>query len=143
MKAIASQSPRIAWLRDCIVPSGCGCSALGFRHRSMDDQVRLLPLAPERHPPRITPSTRDIIRASRPKPPGAKGAYMDPITPHLNRAERKTRRASLDQQIAGSPMRVPAAMRSVSRELFADGAISKKHKELTALTVAVATNCWE
>jgi alkylhydroperoxidase/carboxymuconolactone decarboxylase family protein YurZ len=68
---------------------------------------------------------------------------MDPITPHLNRAERKTRRASLDQQIAGSPMRVPAAMRSVSRELFADGAISKKHKELTALTVAVATNCWE
>jgi hypothetical protein len=68
---------------------------------------------------------------------------MDPITPHLSRAERKSRRASLDQQIAGSPMRVPAAMRGVSREVFADGAISKKHKELTALTVAVATNCWE
>jgi hypothetical protein len=66
---------------------------------------------------------------------------MDPITPHLSRAERKSRRASLDQQIAGSPMR--AAMRGVSREVFADGAISKKHKELTALTVAVATNCWE
>jgi alkylhydroperoxidase/carboxymuconolactone decarboxylase family protein YurZ len=68
---------------------------------------------------------------------------MDPITPHLNRAERKTRRATLDRQIAGSQMRVPQALRSVSREVFGDGAISKKHKELTALAVAVATNCWE
>jgi alkylhydroperoxidase/carboxymuconolactone decarboxylase family protein YurZ len=68
---------------------------------------------------------------------------MDPITPHLSRAERKTRRTSLDQQIAASPMRVPPAMRSVSRQVFGDGAISKKHKELTALAVAVATNCWE
>ena len=68
---------------------------------------------------------------------------MDPITPHLNRAERKARRASLDQQIAASPMRVPSAMRSAGREVFGDGAISKKHKELTALAVAVATNCWE
>ena len=40
-------------------------------------------------------------------------------------------------------MRVPGAMREVSRGVFGDGAISKKHKELTALTVAVATNCWE
>jgi len=68
---------------------------------------------------------------------------MDPITPHLGRAERKARRATLDQQIAGSPMRVPAAMRAAGREVFADGAISKKHKELTALALAVATNCWE
>jgi alkylhydroperoxidase/carboxymuconolactone decarboxylase family protein YurZ len=43
----------------------------------------------------------------------------------------------------GSTMRVPGAMREVSRGVFGDGAISKKHKELTALTVAVATNCWE
>jgi len=68
---------------------------------------------------------------------------MDPITPHLSRAERKMRRTLIDQQIAASPMRVPGAMRTASREVFGDGAISKKHKELTALTVAVATNCWE
>ena len=68
---------------------------------------------------------------------------MDPITPHLSRAERKARRTSIDQQIAASPMRVPGAMRSAGREVFGDGALSKKHKELTALTVAVATNCWE
>jgi len=49
----------------------------------------------------------------------------------------------LDQQIAASPMRVPGAMRSAGRDVFGDGALSKKHKELTALTVAVATNCWE
>ena len=36
---------------------------------------------------------------------------MDPITPHLTRAERKARRTRIDQQIAASPMRVPAAMR--------------------------------
>jgi len=40
-------------------------------------------------------------------------------------------------------MRVPGAMKSAAREVFGDGALSKKHKELTALTVAVATNCWE
>ena len=68
---------------------------------------------------------------------------MDPITSHLDHAGRKSRRTRIDQQIASSPMRVPGAMRAVSREVFGDGAISKKHKELTALTVAVATNCWE
>jgi len=40
-------------------------------------------------------------------------------------------------------MRVSKAMRAVAKEVFADGALSKKHKELTALAVAVATNCWE
>ena len=68
---------------------------------------------------------------------------MDPITPHLGPAERKARRTHLDQQIGHSAMRVPAAMRAVAGEVFGDGALSKKHKELTALTVAVVTNCWE
>jgi alkylhydroperoxidase/carboxymuconolactone decarboxylase family protein YurZ len=68
---------------------------------------------------------------------------MDPITPHLGPAERKARRTHLDQHIGHSAMRVPAAMRAVAREVFGDGALSKKHKELTALTVAVVTNCWE
>ena len=68
---------------------------------------------------------------------------MDPITSHLDHSGRKSRRARIDQQIANSPMRVPGAMREVSRGVFGEGAISKKHKELTALTVAVVTNCWE
>ena len=68
---------------------------------------------------------------------------MDPLTPHLNRTERKARRTHLDHLIGSSSMRVPAAMRGVAKEVFADGAISKKHKELTALALAVATNCWE
>jgi alkylhydroperoxidase/carboxymuconolactone decarboxylase family protein YurZ len=40
-------------------------------------------------------------------------------------------------------MRVAGAMRELGRQVFAEGAISKKHKELTALALAVATNCWE
>jgi alkylhydroperoxidase/carboxymuconolactone decarboxylase family protein YurZ len=68
---------------------------------------------------------------------------MDPITPHLDHAERAERRRRLDGQIMASPMKTFRVMREVGREVFADGAISKKHKELTALTVAVANNCWE
>lgn len=68
---------------------------------------------------------------------------MDPITPHLDHAGRRARRTRLDGLIARSPMTVPRAMREASRGLFADGALTKKHKELTALAVAVATNCWE
>jgi len=68
---------------------------------------------------------------------------MDPITPHLDRAERQARRAHLDSAIARSPMKVARSMKSLGKEVFADGALSKKHKELTALAVAVATNCWE
>jgi alkylhydroperoxidase/carboxymuconolactone decarboxylase family protein YurZ len=68
---------------------------------------------------------------------------MDPITPHLGHAERAERRRRLDGLILASPMKTYRAMKDVGREVFAGGAISKKHKELTALTVAVATNCWE
>jgi alkylhydroperoxidase/carboxymuconolactone decarboxylase family protein YurZ len=68
---------------------------------------------------------------------------MDPITPHLDRAGRQARRAHLDHLIQALPLRVPGAMRETGRALFADGGLSRKHKELTALAVAVATNCWE
>jgi len=68
---------------------------------------------------------------------------MDPITPHLDHAGRRARRAHLDRAIARSPMKVAPSMKSLGTEVFADGALSKKHKELTALAVAVATNCWE
>jgi len=68
---------------------------------------------------------------------------MDPITPHLDATQRKARRTHLDHAIGGSPMRVPGAIRALGREVFADGAISKKHKELTALAVAVSQNCFD
>jgi alkylhydroperoxidase/carboxymuconolactone decarboxylase family protein YurZ len=61
----------------------------------------------------------------------------------MSLADKKRRRTHLDGQIAASPMRVGKAMRAVAKEVFADGALSRKHKELTALAVAVATNCWE
>jgi hypothetical protein len=50
---------------------------------------------------------------------------MDPITSHLDHSGRKSRRTRIDQQIANSTMRVPGAMREVSRGVFGDGAISK------------------
>jgi alkylhydroperoxidase/carboxymuconolactone decarboxylase family protein YurZ len=40
-------------------------------------------------------------------------------------------------------MKAAGAMREAGLRIFAAGALSKKHKELTALAVAVATNCWE
>jgi alkylhydroperoxidase/carboxymuconolactone decarboxylase family protein YurZ len=69
--------------------------------------------------------------------------HMDPITPHLDRAGRRARRAHLDHLIQALPLQGPRALRETAHALFADGALSRKHKELTALAVAVATNCWE
>ena len=40
-------------------------------------------------------------------------------------------------------MKVPAAVGEVGKRVFADGALSKKHKELTALAVAVVQNCFD
>jgi alkylhydroperoxidase/carboxymuconolactone decarboxylase family protein YurZ len=68
---------------------------------------------------------------------------MDPITPHLDHAGRQDRRNRLDGLILASPMKTYRAISELGRQVFADGAISKKHKELTALALAVANNCWE
>jgi hypothetical protein len=68
---------------------------------------------------------------------------MNPIDPQASSGARKARRQRLDAAIQASSMKVARAMREVGRQVFADGAVSKKHKELTALAVAVATNCWE
>jgi alkylhydroperoxidase/carboxymuconolactone decarboxylase family protein YurZ len=68
---------------------------------------------------------------------------MNPIDPHASLADRKARRQRLDALIQASPMKVAGTMRGLGRQVFADGALSKKHKELTALAIAVATNCWE
>lgn len=68
---------------------------------------------------------------------------MNPIDPHAAPADRKARRQHLDGLIQASPMKVARTLRDVGRQVFAEGALSRKHKELTALAVAVATNCWE
>ncbi len=68
---------------------------------------------------------------------------MNPIAPHLDHAQRRARRDRLDGLIQDARMKVPPAMKALGREVFTDGALSKKHKELTALALAVATNCWE
>jgi alkylhydroperoxidase/carboxymuconolactone decarboxylase family protein YurZ len=60
---------------------------------------------------------------------------------HLH--EKKQERKRLNGLIAKSPMKVPAAVGEVGKRVFADGALSKKHKELTALAVAVVQNCFD
>ncbi len=58
---------------------------------------------------------------------------------HAKKAERKR----LDGLLLKSPMKVLGAFREVGRQVFADGALSKKHKELTALAVAISQNCFD
>jgi alkylhydroperoxidase/carboxymuconolactone decarboxylase family protein YurZ len=60
---------------------------------------------------------------------------------HLH--EKNQERKRLNGLIARSGMQVPAAVTDVGRRVFADGALSKKHKELTALAVAVVENCFD
>jgi alkylhydroperoxidase/carboxymuconolactone decarboxylase family protein YurZ len=42
-----------------------------------------------------------------------------------------------------SSMKVYAAFGDLGQRVYADGALSKKHKELTALAVAVSQNCFD
>jgi alkylhydroperoxidase/carboxymuconolactone decarboxylase family protein YurZ len=60
---------------------------------------------------------------------------------HLDdkRAERKR----LDGLVLKSPMKVFGAFRELGGKVFADGALSKKHKELMALAVAISQNCFD
>lgn len=60
---------------------------------------------------------------------------------HLH--ERNAEKKRVNGLIAKSSMRVPAAFAEAGRDVFADGALSKKHKELTALAVAVSQNCFD
>ena len=60
---------------------------------------------------------------------------------HLH--EKNQERKRLNGLIARSAMKVPAAVGEVGRRVFADGALTKKHKELTALAVAVVQNCFD
>jgi alkylhydroperoxidase/carboxymuconolactone decarboxylase family protein YurZ len=56
--------------------------------------------------------------------------------------ERNAERKRLNGLMLKSPMKVYAALGDLGKKVFADGAISKKHKGLTALAVAVSQNCF-
>jgi alkylhydroperoxidase/carboxymuconolactone decarboxylase family protein YurZ len=60
---------------------------------------------------------------------------------HLH--EKNAERTRINGLISKSSMRVPAAFGELGRRVYADGALSKKHKELTALAVAVSQNCFD
>lgn len=60
---------------------------------------------------------------------------------HLH--EKNAERKRLNGLVAKSPMRVPVAFGDLGKQVFADGALSKKHKELTALAVAISQNCFD
>ncbi len=57
--------------------------------------------------------------------------------------ERKRRKQQLDAMILRGPGRVLRGYRDLGPQVFADGAISKKHKELMALAVAISHNCFD
>jgi alkylhydroperoxidase/carboxymuconolactone decarboxylase family protein YurZ len=60
---------------------------------------------------------------------------------HLH--DRQTEKKQLNGLVAKSSMLVPGAFGDVGRRVFADGALSKKHKELMALSVAISQNCFD
>lgn len=60
---------------------------------------------------------------------------------HLH--ERTAERKRLNGLMSKSPMKVYAVFGELGRKVFAEGALSKKHKELMALAVAVSQNCFD
>jgi alkylhydroperoxidase/carboxymuconolactone decarboxylase family protein YurZ len=57
--------------------------------------------------------------------------------------ERNAEKKRLSGLMLKSPMKVFAVFGELGRKVFADGALSKKQKELTALAVAVSQNCFD
>ncbi len=57
--------------------------------------------------------------------------------------DRKRRKQHLDARILRGPGRVLRGYRDLGPQVFADGALSKKHKELMALAVAISQNCFD
>ena len=57
--------------------------------------------------------------------------------------DRNAEKKRLNGLMLTSPMKVYRGFGDLSRQVFADGALSKKHKELTALAVAVSQNCFD
>jgi alkylhydroperoxidase/carboxymuconolactone decarboxylase family protein YurZ len=57
--------------------------------------------------------------------------------------ERNAEKKRLNGVMLKSPMRVYRVFGELGKQVFTDGALSKKHKELTALAVAVSQNCFD
>ncbi len=57
--------------------------------------------------------------------------------------ERNAEKKRLNGLMRESPMKVFKAFGDLGKQVYAAGAISKKHKELTALAVAVSQNCFD
>ncbi|KRT70832.1 MAG: hypothetical protein XU13_C0055G0006 [Candidatus Rokubacteria bacterium CSP1-6] len=57
--------------------------------------------------------------------------------------DKKAEKRRIDGLVLKSPMKVFGAFKDLGQKVFADGALSKKHKELTALAVAVSQNCFD
>jgi alkylhydroperoxidase/carboxymuconolactone decarboxylase family protein YurZ len=62
---------------------------------------------------------------------------------HAHIHDRKREKQRLNGRMLASPMKVYRAFGELGRRVFADGALSRKHKELTALAVAVSQNCFD
>lgn len=60
-----------------------------------------------------------------------------------NWEERVSRKKRLNARILQSRMQVISGFQDLGKQVFADGAISRKHKELMALAVAVSQNCFD
>jgi alkylhydroperoxidase/carboxymuconolactone decarboxylase family protein YurZ len=57
--------------------------------------------------------------------------------------ERNAEKKRVNGLMLQSSMKVYRAFGELGRQVFADGALSKKYKELTALAVAVSQNCFD
>ncbi len=57
--------------------------------------------------------------------------------------ELTRRKKRLNAEILKSRMQVYSRFQEAGKQVFADGAISKKHKELMALAVAISQNCFD
>ena len=58
-------------------------------------------------------------------------------------SQRRERKKRLNAQILKSGMRVFPGFQEMGKQVFADGVLSRKHKELMALAVAVSQNCFD
>jgi len=57
--------------------------------------------------------------------------------------ERSAEKKRLNGLMLKSAMKVYGVFAELGKRVYADGALSKKHKELTALAVAVSQNCFD
>jgi alkylhydroperoxidase/carboxymuconolactone decarboxylase family protein YurZ len=58
-------------------------------------------------------------------------------------SKRQERKRRLNAAVLKSRTCVFPGLRELGKQVFRDGAISRKHKELMALAVAVSQNCFD